>query len=138
MPDQEKNIIEIVNEDPELLALRDEMVNRKLLIGNPSLHPLPYLINTEKIKRSWYRKKTKSTALAMGTLRYHRYYLEQARSILRHGDTLMTEENKKALEYLDNWRSKIKTLFPNDFKKLDKSCDRLGQYLEFITRESFS
>jgi hypothetical protein len=128
---REVNIIELVQQDENLSAIRKDLISYDFLL--PGIFNIGALMfNTKKIKSAWKRKQSKLHAHAYGAYYYATLYKEHVYHHLHGSGSVPTKETSRALS---RWKKDIKGRFPDKFQDIDRSAGLIGQYVEFICRK---
>lgn len=136
-----KSIVDIVNGSPTLLRTIEELKKNAFIVDG-IFHPKAYLRDTERIRRAWGKKKSRTNAIAMGVSLYNDWFQEMHKSIVesrrepqlsRIGDPKASRETMRALK---RWQKDVARVFPSEHEEIDDTCRTLGQYMEYMNRKS--
>ncbi|MDZ4851035.1 MAG: hypothetical protein SGI77_17245 [Pirellulaceae bacterium] len=130
-----ETIADLVRQDPDLQAELKALLDEQYL-ATGIFHPEAFLVDLEKIKGKWKKRKkdsTRNSMLAVGVGIYNQWFAEVFACVATGEDP---RPSKQTLNWLSDWEKFVEENYPNESEELQEAGRKIGQYLEFMNRKS--
>lgn len=131
----EKTIIDLVEEDDDLRAALQALVEAKYLLPGV-FDPRAYLLDDARIRSKWKNRRRRAltpvdwTAIGVAI---HNQFLAEVYANFQTGEEPRPEQ--KTSDWLEAWERDVAEALPEEDTILNVA-QKLGQYLEFRNRKS--